>query len=93
MAASMPGREDVMELLLSRGANINLQTPVGRGRTALMAAAANGAQFSVSMLLRAGARTEIRSAGRTALDAAEFGAAHSMFLSQRQITPGEIPGS
>ena len=66
MAAASRGHERVVELLLQRGAEINLQS--GVGWTALMCAAGEGHPAVVLRLLRAGADTAVRSEdGKTAL--------------------------
>eukprot|EP00966_Prymnesium_polylepis_P297263 6868186-Prymnesium_polylepis.1 len=57
MAASGAGQERVVEVLVGRGANLDLQST--DGSTALMAAASWGRTSVVSALLEAGARTDL----------------------------------
>ena len=61
MAAAIPGHAELVELLLSRNASINLRA--ARGGTALMFAVGHGHRPTVQLLLRAGASTEMKSFG------------------------------
>ncbi len=66
MLAANCGHERVVELLLRRGAEINLQDSIGI--TALMAAARNGCERVVNLLIRRGAEVNLQdSDGFTAL--------------------------
>lgn len=70
MFASSYGCMETMELLLQRGANVDLQQNVGLH--ALMIAAGNGRTDCVRRLLRAGASLDLRGiGGRTPLQYAE----------------------
>jgi hypothetical protein len=69
MVASMHGHTALVDLLLARGASVDVQT--GGGCTALMIAAVHGHPTIVRRLLRAGARLDLRDMlGRTALQLA-----------------------
>ena len=71
MIAAFHRREPNVEMLLRRGAAVNLQTP-GAGLTALMAATLKGDTAIVRRLLEAGAATGLRSGhGETALQIAK----------------------
>lgn len=75
MLAAMFGHTALVELLLSRGADPNAETPSERGvetRTVLTVAAVNGEVGIVGLLLRHGASARaVNSAGQTALMAAK----------------------
>ena len=60
MCAAPSGHEGVVDLLLQRGAEINLQS--SNGGTALMCAAGNGHERVVDLLLRRGAEITCRAA-------------------------------
>ena len=70
MFAARKGHERVVELLLQRGAEINLQS--SEGVTALMDAAGNGHERVVDLLIRRGAEINLQSDGGTALMMAAF---------------------
>ena len=75
MRASGNGQLLLVELLLNRGASIDLQNSVGF--TALMAAVNWGEPIAVPLLLQAGARTDLcDEEGRTALQLTEATATH-----------------
>jgi ankyrin repeat protein len=69
---SRPGRPELVELLIAKGAAVNLQAR--NGRTALMYAAKNGDTQAVKALLKSGASVNIAdNEGRTALmEAVQF---------------------
>jgi ankyrin repeat protein len=67
--SSDPGQARVVELLVTRGANVNRRLP--DGRTPLFAAAEAGDLRTVNFLLERGARVNDRVLDDTALDAAE----------------------
>ena len=72
MVAGACGRVQLVELLLGRGASIDLQDE--GGCTALMCAAGNGNPSIISALLRAGARADLHDInGGTALAMADIG--------------------
>jgi hypothetical protein len=83
-AASRAGCAQLVELLLSRGANVDLQSC--NGGTALMAAACFGHPSIVSKLLQAGARADLLAGnGATALEGAELSACNPVSsLARRQ---------
>ena len=66
MNASGCGHEQMVEMLLKRGASVNLQD--GKGYTALTAAAFRNHSSIVRRLLQAGAQSDLRTVyGHTAL--------------------------
>jgi hypothetical protein len=58
MYAAYEGRADMVELLLSKGAEVNALSP--NLSTPLMLAARNGRMEAVRLLLKAGAETELK---------------------------------
>ena len=71
IGAAAHGHERVVELLIRRGAELNLQDSVGG--TALIAAASGGHERVVDLLLRHGAEINMQSSnGWTALSGAAF---------------------
>lgn len=75
-AAARGGYKYVVQLLLTKGADVNAAPAVDSGRTALQAAAGSGHESIVAALLKAGADVNAAPAsesGRTALQAAADG--------------------
>src|ERR1044071_4299584 len=62
MTASLTGKPDVVKLLLTRGAEVNVREPV-RGQTALMWAAAEGATQAAELLIEFGGDIKAKSNG------------------------------
>jgi len=85
MAAAITGQGRLVDLLLRRGAEVDLQLEPTGGRTALMAACVSSQPLVVERLLSAGAKLDMRNEeGRRAIDELAE-AAKQRVLSPRQF--------